>query len=202
MTGEPSVTTPKAAYPPGDLAIWFFIFAELTAFFALFVTYAVSYRGHYDLFATMQQTLDPEWGAVNTVLLLVGSWAVARGVVAAESLPQQKAARPVGAWLLVATLCGVGFLVSKGMEYAAKYRAGIDLDTNLFYTFYYSLTAFHAMHVLLGVVILTIVTVKAARGAYHMGATVGIETAASYWHMVDLVWLILFPLLYLLTIPV
>ncbi len=201
MTGENLVTAPKNSYPPGDLAIWFFILAELTAFFALFATYAVSYRIHYPLFAAMQPTLDARWGAVNTALLLLGSWGVARAVVAAKVASPQEGRRS-STWLLLGVACGFLFLVSKGFEYAAKFRAGIDLDTNLFFTFYFSLTAFHAMHVLLGVVILAIVAVKARHGCYHRDATVGIETAASYWHMVDLVWLILFPLLYLLTIPV
>lgn len=192
----------EKAYPPGDLAIWIFILAELTAFFALFVTYATSYRLHHALFAAMQPTLDPKWGAANTLLLLLGSWAVARAVLAAEESESAGEGRRAARWLFFALFCGCAFLVSKGMEYAAKFRAGIDLDTNLFYTFYFSLTAFHAMHVALGVVILAIVAVKAARGAYTSGATVGLESAASYWHMVDLVWLILFPLLYLFRIPV
>jgi hypothetical protein len=90
--------------------------------------------------------------------------------------------------------CGGGFLVVKGFEYAAKFGAGINLSTNTFYMFYLSLTFFHFMHVILGMVILVALWWKTRQGAYGPGNMNGIESGAAYWHMVDLVWIVLFPL--------
>jgi nitric oxide reductase NorE protein len=93
---------------------------------------------------------------------------------------------------------GLLFLVVKSVEYSHHYSAGINLRTNLFYMFYFSLTFFHFMHVILGMVILTAVAIKAKRGGYSPAEHTGVETGASYWHMVDLVWVILFPLVYVM----
>ncbi len=181
-------------YPPGDLAIWVFILAELVAFFALFVTYAFTRLRHLELFNAMQLTLDSDAGMLNTLLLITGSWCVARAVAAIKA----NHVRASAGWLLAAIGSGVGFLIVKYFEYGAKFAAGISLDTNLFYTFYLSLTMFHAMHVVLGMVILGFVWNKARRGGYTAHDHRGMETGASYWHMVDLVWIILFPLVYIM----
>ncbi|MCX7897613.1 MAG: cytochrome c oxidase subunit 3 family protein [Rhodocyclaceae bacterium] len=180
--------------PPGDLAIWVFILAELVTFFALFSAYAFARLSHRELFAEMQKTLDAEAGMINTLLLITGSWCVAQAVAAIE----RHRNRQSGHWLLAAIVAGAAFLVVKYVEYAAKFAQGIDLSTNLFYAFYFSLTAFHAMHVLLGMAILCFVWRKAMQGGYSAADHRGMETAASYWHMVDLVWIVLFPLVYLM----
>ena len=181
-------------YPPGDLAIWVFILAELAAFFALFVVYAFTRLRHLELFNEMQRTLDSDAGMINTLLLITGSWCVARAVAAIKSNHAPSSAR----WLLAAIGSGVGFLIVKYVEYGAKFAAGISLDTNLFYTFYLSLTMFHALHVVLGMVILLFVWRKTHRGGYTSHDHHGLETGASYWHMVDLVWIVLFPLVYVM----
>ena len=90
------------------------------------------------------------------------------------------------------------FLVIKLFEFHAKFSAGISLSTNTFYMFYLSLTIFHFMHVILGMVILSAVMLKAKGGGYSVENHVGVETGASYWHMVDLLWIILFPLVYVI----
>jgi len=95
-------------------------------------------------------------------------------------------------------LCGAGFLVVKVFEYAEKFGAGISLSTNTFYMFYISLTFFHFMHVILGMVILAVIWTQARRGAYRPGECNGLESGAAYWHMVDLLWIILFPLVYVM----
>ncbi|MCX8087203.1 MAG: cytochrome c oxidase subunit 3 family protein [Rhodocyclaceae bacterium] len=189
-----SVGHPPHPHPPGDLAIWVFILAELAAFFALFITYAFTRLRHLELFAEMQRTLDSDAGMLNTLLLITGSWCVARAVAAIK----RNRCRPSAHWLLAAMLTGVGFLVVKYFEYGAKFAAGIGLETNLFYTFYFALTMFHAMHVVLGMVILGFVWRKALSGGYSAQDHRGMETGAAYWHMVDLVWIILFPLVYVM----
>jgi nitric oxide reductase NorE protein len=88
--------------------------------------------------------------------------------------------------------------VIKLMEFAEKFSAGISLSTNAFYMFYLSLTFFHFMHVLMGMIILGFVIAKARRGGYSRSDHTGVETGASFWHMVDLLWIILFPLIYII----
>ena len=90
------------------------------------------------------------------------------------------------------------FVVIKLFEFSAKFSQGISLSSNTFYMFYLSLTMFHFMHVILGMVILAAVMLKARRGGYTPENHTGVETGASYWHMVDLLWIILFPLVYVI----
>ncbi|RTL30774.1 MAG: cytochrome c oxidase subunit 3 family protein [Rhodocyclaceae bacterium] len=190
---DTSRATPAAA-PPGDLAIWFFILAELLAFGVFFAAYAFGRAHNVELFNEMQKTLNREAGAVNTVLLITASWCVARAVEAVGRSRSATGAR----WLLAGIACGGGFLVVKGFEYADKFSAGINLSTNTFYMFYLSLTFFHFMHVILGLVILVALWVKTRQGAYGPADMNGIESGAAYWHMVDLVWIVLFPLVYVM----
>jgi nitric oxide reductase NorE protein len=193
MTDNTSASdTPR--HPPGDLAIWVFILAELLAFGVFFTTYVVTRMKNVPLFDEMQLTLDRNAGALNTILLITGSWCVARSVAAIQLDEKVKSAR----WLLFGILAGAGFLVVKVFEYSAKFAAGINLATNTFYMFYLSLTFFHFMHVILGMVILLAVWLKARRGGYSAADHHGLETGASYWHMVDLVWIVLFPLVYVM----
>jgi nitric oxide reductase NorE protein len=191
---NPAIADIKAHHPPGDLAIWVFILAELLAFGVFFTTYVVTRMRNVALFDEMQLTLDRNAGALNTILLITGSWCVARSVAAIKLDQKVKSAR----WLLWGIAAGGGFLVIKMFEYSAKFALGINLATNTFYMFYLSLTFFHFMHVILGMVILLAVWLKARQGGYSAADHHGLETGASYWHMVDLVWIILFPLVYVM----
>ena len=182
------------AYPPGDLAIWIFILAELLVFGVFFAAYAFTRLNNVELFDTYQATLNREAALVNTLALLTSSYFVVRGVVAAREGDNGLCAR----WMWAAVGMGALFLVVKSFEYAHHIGEGISLSTNTFYMFYLSLTFFHFMHVILGMVILAAVAVKAAGGGYSREDHTGVETGASYWHMVDLVWLILFPLVYVM----
>ena len=187
-------TAPSTKRLPGDLAIWFFIMAELVAFAVFFSAYAFTRAKHVELFNLYQQTLDRNLGALNTVLLITGSWFIVLAVQAAHRDDQKVISRNI----LLGFLCGGGFLVVKVIEYAEKFGAGISMSTNTFYMFYISLTFFHFMHVILGMVILTAMWNGARAGRYRPGDMNGLETGAAYWHMVDLVWLILFPLVYVI----
>jgi nitric oxide reductase NorE protein len=179
---------------PGDLAIWFFILAEMLAFAVFFASYAFARAYNVELFNASQQTLDRNAGALNTVLLITGSWFVVLAVQAAHRDDTKAIPRNI----LLGFLCGGGFLVVKVFEYAAKFDAGISMSTNTFYMFYISLTFFHFMHVILGMVILAILWFQARQGAYTSTSASGLESGAAYWHMVDLLWIILFPLVYVM----
>ena len=181
-------------YPPGDLAIWIFMMAELAVFAAFFAAYAFTRMGHVELFNACQQALDRRAALINTLALITSSYFVVRAVASIREDKAQACVR----WLLAALGMGLLFLIVKGGEYAHHFGEGITLSTNTFYMFYLSLTFFHFMHVILGMVILAAVALKACQGGYSAADYVGVETGASYWHMVDLVWLILFPLVYVM----
>ncbi len=184
-------------HPPGDLAIWVFIFAELLVFGVFFASYAFARAKNVALFDTMQHTLDRRAGALNTVFLISASYFVARAVAAIQR-GGAHASKNAARWLLAGMAGGAGFLAVKVLEYAEKFAAGINLSSNTFYMFYLSLTFFHFMHVILGMVILAAVWLKTRRGGYSAADSHGLETGASYWHMVDLVWIVLFPLVYVM----
>ena len=184
-----------AQTPPGDLAVWVFILAELLVFGVFFAAYAFARARNVDLFNDMQHQVSRNAGAVNTVFLVVASWCVVRAVHAVKYEARSK----TGArWLAAAIGFGAGFLIVKGFEYAAKFGAGINLSTNTYWMFYLSLTFFHFMHVILGMVILVVLWRLTRRGVYGPNHMNGLESGAAYWHMVDLVWIILFPLVYVM----
>lgn len=181
-------------YPPGDLAIWIFILAELSVFAAFFAAYAFTRMHHADLFNHYQLTLNRDAALVNTLALITSSYCVVRAVAAIREDHRRSCIR----WLGGAMALGGLFLLVKAAEYSEHFSAGINLSTNTFYMFYLSLTFFHFMHVIMGLVILAAITLKARRGGYSAAQHTGVETGAAYWHMVDLVWLILFPLVYVM----
>ncbi len=179
---------------PGDFAIWIFIFAELLVFGVFFLAYAFSRANNVELFNESQMQLDRIAGAANTLVLITSSYFVVRAVAAIRTGNSTRCVH----WLLAAIAMGGVFLVIKLFEFGDKFSAGISLSTNTFFMFYLSLTFFHFMHVILGMVILAAVLFKARSGGYSAQEHTGVETGASYWHMVDLVWLILFPLVYVI----
>lgn len=179
---------------PGDLAMWFFIFAELLVFGVLFLAYAFARARNVEVFDASQLELDRLSGAINTVLLITSSYFVVRAV----DRIRHGASRACAYWLAAAMALGAAFLVLKLVEFGAKFDADISMSTNTFYMFYIGLGFFHFMHVVLGMVILGAVALKAWRGGYSAADHTGVETGASYWHMVDLVWIVLFPLIYVL----
>ncbi len=181
-------------YPPGDLAIWIFILAELTVFGIFFAAYAFTRMNNVELFNEYQLTLNREAALINTLTLLTSSYFVVRAVAAIR----EDDARRCKLWLWAALAMGMLFLVVKSMEYVHHFDLGINLTTNTFYMFYLSLTFFHFLHVILGMVILLAVANVAGKGGYTAIEHTGVETGASYWHMVDMVWLILFPLVYVM----
>jgi len=179
---------------PGDFAIWIFIFAEMLAFGVLFVAYAFTRANDAALFNASQLTLSRSSGAINTLVLITSSYFVVRGVTAIKRGSSAQCAN----WLTGAFLLGGVFVCIKIVEFNDKFSAGITMSTNSFYMFYLSLTFFHFMHVLMGMVILACIIVKARRGGYSGQDHTGVETGASFWHMVDFLWIILFPLVYII----
>lgn len=179
---------------PGDMAVWIFIFAELLVFGVLFVAYALARRSHVELFNSEQALLDRQGALVNTLVLISSSYAMACAAAAIRA----NQARACMAWLMGAWALGAVFLVLKAMEFSHDAAMGMQLSRNLFDMFYLSLTFFHFMHVLMAMVIVSVVIYNTWQGRYSAASHAGVETAGSYWHMVDLVWIMLFVLVYVL----
>lgn len=171
---------------PGDLMIWVLIVSELLVFGAGLAAFLAVRITDPAGFAEAQDALHRTGAGINTVVL------VTSGALAAWALRLREGARRGAARLalIAAALLGVVFLWVKGAEYAAKAAHGIGWDTHPFYTFYYLLTGFHAAHVVAGVLVLLLIAWK--------DAPRNIEAGAAFWHMVDLVWVLLFPVIYLL----
>ena len=186
--------TEISQYPPGDFAIWIFIYAELLVFGIFFLSYAFARSQNVELFNESQLNLNRISGAINTLILITSSYFVVRAVTAIRENNSLLCAR----WLLAAVMLASAFIGIKLYEFIDKYAEGISLSTNTFYMFYLSMTFFHFLHVIMGMVILIAVMLKAKQGGYSSEEYTGVETGASYWHMVDLVWIILFPLVYVM----
>jgi nitric oxide reductase NorE protein len=174
--------------------VWVFIAADMVMFGLLFISFVVDRSKQPALFEASRRLLDPSIGGLNTLILLTSSWCVALAVDAAKGGEPLRICRS----LSFAIACGLAFGVSKAYEYTEKLRSGISMLSNPFFTYYYTLTGIHLLHLAAGFVVLAVMLGKAKRGAYKAANCVGLETGASYWHMVDLLWIVLFPLLYLM----
>lgn len=179
---------------PGDFAIWIFILAEMLVFGVMFIVYAFTRAHQLEVFNASQLTLSRGLGTLNTIILITSSYFVVRAVSAIKLDHARQSAH----WLLGAILFGGMFVAVKLWEFNEKFSAGITLETNDFYMFYLTLTFFHLMHVLMGMIILACVVYKLKNGGYSAQEHFGVETGASFWHMVDLLWIVLFPLIYII----
>ncbi len=191
-TVDSSLTTSKEL--PGDLAIWFFIFAELTVFAIFFISYSWMHTHNSELFTAGQSTLHPTAGLINTMALITSSYVVALAMIAARQGDRKRCQQGLMGAILVASI----YVVSKLWEYEILLGQGYDLSTNSFYMFYFFMTGFHFMHVLLGMVVLAIFVVCLREPSYLEKNFSSLESGACYWHMVDLLWIILFPLIYVI----
>ncbi len=194
MSTSPEATSQLSRRLPGDLAMWFFILAELTVFAILILAFAVTQMFNPQLFGESRAALDSSIGLALTLSLLTS------GLLAALAVEQVRQARQGrAALLLLAALASACiYVVLKLNEYGHLAGLGLGMEHNTFFTLYWILTGFHFLHVLLGMVILGWLAERCRRGAYRTETHSGLESGVLYWHMVDLVWVLLFPLVYVL----
>lgn len=182
-----------APHTPGEPGIWLFLLGDMVIFGLFFVVF-LYYRGQdVSLYFESQKALDLNIGIINTLLLLTSSWFVVTAVIMAR-----KDISRAGVWIALAFVCGLGFVINKFFEYKAKLQAGITLFTNDFYMYYYIFTGLHLWHVILGLGILALMwqrTRLKSPGAQHIAF---LEGGACFWHLVDVLWIVMFPLLYLI----
>lgn len=169
------------------------ILGEASVFTLLFGCFLYSRAKAIDLFAQSEAELNSALGVTNTVLLLTSSWLVARAVTAVR----QGYARASGLFG-AAALCGVGFIGTKAAEYHELISNGFTAFTNPFFSFYFAITALHLLHVVIGLIILLALRTVSRRPFGNPRQLMLVESGGCYWHMVDLIWIILFPIFYLI----
>ncbi len=192
------MTHATRAHVPGEPGIWIFILGDMTLYAALFGSFMIDRSRDVATFDQSAAALHTGIGAVNTLLLLTSSLFVALGVRAVrERIVPERAPLLFAA----AFLCGAGFVFDKYLEYSDLVRRGLHPMSDVFFTYYYVLTGIHLTHVLAGMCVLVYlwrVASTSLAGPFDRSRVIrGVENGASFWHVVDLLWIVLFPLLYL-----
>lgn len=166
---------------------------ELLTFMAGIVVFLYQKNLHVEEFAAGKSALNQEIAFANTLLLLTGGWLMAIALVAIRKGDVRRGHLRI----LGAAAAGIGFLVLKGIEYYEKVKTGVGFGEDSFYTIYISLTGFHFLHVLVAVVILLFLARALKRGRYTTEDHFDIESGGIFWHMCDLIWLLIYPAIYL-----
>jgi len=185
------------------LGMWLFLVTEMVLFGGLFLAYAYLRHRYPDEFHLAGQAMEVPLGVTNTLVLLTSSLTVALSI---QAIQHGQRRRTMG--YLFATLgLGVVFLVIKGFEWAAKFHHGLYPDAKhlatlphgeqIFIGLYFTMTGLHGLHVVVGMGVLTVMLVMVARGRIRAGRSIYLENGGLYWHLVDIIWIFLFPLFYL-----
>ena len=198
------------AYHSAKLGMWLFLATEILLFGGLFAAFFLFRWQDTEAFKEASSHLSVGFGATNTVVLLISSFFAALAVDAA----QHGKNKLVVSYFSVTLVCAVGFMVIKAIEWSAKYEHGLFPGSpeyhglefgsvefaakyGAFFGLYYCMTGLHAIHVLLGMGVILWAMSKAIRGRYSSTYYTPVELSALYWHIVDVIWIYLFPLLYL-----
>lgn len=187
-------STSNFFYPPGGILLWIIVFVELITFIMGLGAFVVQRSNNLQLFQESQQLLNPTLGIINTLLLVTGGFFM---VVAVKQLKQESSATCLRNMAL-AIACGLSFLGVKGFEFYGKLQGGLNMGHNDFFMYYWLLTGFHFIHVLAAIFILLYLAIFVKKGYYTASNHDDVESGAVFWHMCDLIWLLIFPILYLL----
>ncbi len=188
------------------IGMWLFIFTELLLFGGLFIVYSVYRFLNPDAFHLAAEELDTFIGSVNTIILLISSMLIAMSTTAL----QQKKKNLVLILCSSTVLLGIVFLINKYFEWGIKFEHGIwpgsahMLETMsqgeiLFFGLYFIMTGLHALHIIVGLVIIGVAMIRVVNGTVSANRAAMLENAGLYWHLVDVIWIFLFPLFYLIT---
>lgn len=180
-------------YPPGGILLWIIILVEIITFGLALVALAYNNNLELELFASSRDMLNTHLATFNTILLLVSGYFMADAVHGFKHQNLKKAKLGFS----MAMLGGLLFVGIKSVEYYGKFSMGISLTTNTFFTYYWLLTGFHLVHVLIGLVILFVLSRDLKKKPETLKLE-DVEAGAAFWHLCDLIWLLLFPVLYLL----
>jgi nitric oxide reductase NorE protein len=180
-------------YPPGGILMWIIIFLELITFGMAIVSFVYFGKHNPELYHQSRLQLNATFGAINTVFLLTSGFFMANAVHQFKENNIHKSSF----YFKLTMLGGLFFIILKSIEYYHKMDAGISIDTNVFFSFYWMLTGFHVIHVIMGLVILSW-TNYGMKKKNSDTSIEDIEACGAFWHMCDLIWLLLFPVLYLI----
>lgn len=188
------VTPRKETHLPGEIGVWVFIAIDMLVFGMFFNIYMYYRSLNLEQFSLSQSSLNSVIGMANTLLLLTSSWVAVMGLKAVRRGNSEEAR----AFILATLVLGLCFCVLKVFEYERKFYEGFGLTSNEFFTFYFMLTGIHLLHVIIGLICLTYLWVRLKGKTISADDVEAVESATVYWHMVDLLWIVIFPLLYLL----
>ena len=187
------------------MGMWLFLFTELLLFGGMFILYSVYRYNNPDAFHLAAKELNTIIGTFNTAILLTSSLTMALSITAIQ---RNNKSLSIFFQLLTVVLA-LGFMVNKYFEWTAKFNYGIypggeqllsrESGEILFFGLYYVMTGLHGLHVVIGVVLILVMTRFTAKGIIKQDSYVKLESAGLYWHLVDIIWIFLFPLFYLLT---
>lgn len=192
-------TDHATAYSGAKFGMWLFLSTELLLFSVLFAAFAIYRWQDLELFHKGSHHLDWRLGALNTIVLLFSSFTAALAVDAAQRDDTPRLKKN----LIVTIACAAMFLVIKSIEYTSKYNHGLFpggseyQSYKAFFGLYFVMTGIHGVHVIIGMILLGWVLARAKRGAFSSRYFTPVELVVLYWHLVDLIWIYLFPLLYL-----
>ena len=180
-------------YPPGGILMWIILFLELLTFGMALVAMVIYSKDEHEIFHSSRLLLNSTFGLVNTIFLLTSGFFMVKSVESFKVNNIKKSSL----YLKLTMLGGFLFLLLKSFEYYEKMEAGLSIGYNTFFSFYWMLTLFHVIHVLVGLVILSSVYFSLNKKNMDMSAD-DFEASATFWHMCDLIWLLLFPIIYLI----
>ncbi len=185
---------PETAYHAAKFGMWLFLATEVLLFGGLFCAYAIYFNREHAMFQYYSGELNWKLGALNTVVLLVSSFFMALGVDAAQHGDNKKVVRNT----TITLVCGLIFLVVKFFEYKAKIEHGFFPPPNIYFGLYFTMTGLHGVHVVAGMGLLAWIRGLAKKNHFSETYYTPVEVGGLYWHLVDLIWIYLFPLLYLI----
>ena len=185
---------PVEEYENFKLGMWIFLATEVLLFGGLFTAYFIFKFKWPEVFEAGASHLDVTMGALNTVVLLTSSFTMALAVDSAQRGHQARLKKH----LILTLIFGCGFLVVKYFEWSHKIHIGLLPGTDLFFGIYFMTTGLHLLHVLVGMSFIGLLLFRAFKGRYHEENFGGVEVGGLYWHIVDIIWIFLFPLLYLI----
>ena len=187
---KPIATTRSATgIPTGRLGVWWVVASEIVIFGGLLMSYLMLRLKHGETWSEDAAMTNTELGLLNTVVLLTSSYFIVMAHQAALKDHRQKAFNYI--WATIG--CGAIFMCVKYVEYTGKFAHGISITTSPFFSFYFTATGLHGFHVFCGMIIMGIISFHVKKG--H--ETERVEYIGIYWHFVDVIWIFLFPLLYI-----
>jgi len=191
----------------GTLGMWVFLATEILFFGGMFAVYTIYRSAYPDVFAIASRSLDIKWGTINTGVLICSSLTMAMAVYCSATGKQKW----IAPFLILTIILGLAFLGIKSIEYYQKFaehhipgQAGFHLEgtdarsAQIFFCLYFAMTGLHALHMIIGIGIVSTIAYMAWKGKFTPAYNAPVEITGLYWHFVDIVWIFLYPLLYLI----